>query len=690
MATLEKIRSKSVLVLIIIGAGLLAFIIGDFFTGARTLFGTGTTVAKVGSQKIDIQDFQREIERANQQVQANGQKVDPAMLQQQVLEGMISEKLYTEELNKLGLVVTDAELTEMMLGRGAAQLNAMIQQQTGIASAAQVHDMAVNPAKYQLSREQGQQILDYWMSLEKQTEQMMLQGKFNNLFAGIITANQLDAKALYEDNATTTHLTFARKAYTDLPDDKYEVTDADLQKEWEAHKQRYAIDEDMRTLDYIAVDIVPSPEDIAKGEKKVEDALMALKEKEGLEGIAEMAEFLSDRRKAPVSKLNANGVRQFADSAAVGSVKVVNRMGNDFTLAKLFSRSAEVDSANIDMVMVQGDKAAVDSVLSALRGGLDIDSLGRFASVQGAQDSVWVSMLDPQLANYRTALSEAAAGTYFVADTASVGGGMIFRVNSRKAPVSVVDMALIEYNIEPSAATVNSLQAKLQQYITANDNAKAFADNAQKAGYQVFPARVTPSTPSITGLNDSREVVAWAMKSKTGKVSPIFGSETTGRFIAAAVTGAYEDYIPATDPQVKQMLTEKVRNNKKAEALIAQYKGKANDIAGYAKLMGVSVDTTQVTFGQISLMNPGFAGAEVAAIASISPKGTLTAPVKGNNGVVVMYITDQEKTPRPFDYTEYAALFNRTRGFQALSQQFNLLLKGNKKITNNILKFFQN
>lgn len=45
MATLEKIRSKSVLLLIIIGVALLAFVIGDFFTSGRTLFGTGTTVA---------------------------------------------------------------------------------------------------------------------------------------------------------------------------------------------------------------------------------------------------------------------------------------------------------------------------------------------------------------------------------------------------------------------------------------------------------------------------------------------------------------------------------------------------------------------------------------------------------------------------------------------------------------------
>lgn len=111
MATLEKIRSKSVLLLVIIGAALIAFIIGDFFTSGRTLFGTGDTVAKVGSQKISISEFQRQMEQANQQAQASGQKIDQAMLQQQVLNGMIAEKLFNEEIEKLGLTVTDEELT---------------------------------------------------------------------------------------------------------------------------------------------------------------------------------------------------------------------------------------------------------------------------------------------------------------------------------------------------------------------------------------------------------------------------------------------------------------------------------------------------------------------------------------------------------------------------------------------------
>ena len=53
MATLEKIRSKSVFLIIVIGVALLAFIVGDAITNGSKLFGNQTTVAKVGKQKID-------------------------------------------------------------------------------------------------------------------------------------------------------------------------------------------------------------------------------------------------------------------------------------------------------------------------------------------------------------------------------------------------------------------------------------------------------------------------------------------------------------------------------------------------------------------------------------------------------------------------------------------------------------
>ncbi len=132
MATLEKIRSKSALLLIIVGAGLLAFIIGDFFTSGRTLFGTGTTIAKVDGNKIDIQEFQRRVQEASQQAQAQNQRMDNAVLQQQVLNSMIAEKLFENEINDLGLTVTDQELTEMMVGKNSQYVDRMVQQQLGV------------------------------------------------------------------------------------------------------------------------------------------------------------------------------------------------------------------------------------------------------------------------------------------------------------------------------------------------------------------------------------------------------------------------------------------------------------------------------------------------------------------------------------------------------------------------------
>ena len=59
MATLEKIRKRSVLLLVIIGAALVAFIIGDFLNSGRNIFGDGTTVAKVDGEKIDYLAFQK-------------------------------------------------------------------------------------------------------------------------------------------------------------------------------------------------------------------------------------------------------------------------------------------------------------------------------------------------------------------------------------------------------------------------------------------------------------------------------------------------------------------------------------------------------------------------------------------------------------------------------------------------------
>ncbi|MDE7452491.1 MAG: SurA N-terminal domain-containing protein, partial [Paramuribaculum sp.] len=414
---------------------------GDFFTSGRTLFGTGTTIAKVGGQKIDVQDFQRRVEQENQQLQQRGEKYDQAVLQQRVLYSMVSEKLMQKELQDLGLKVTSDELTDAMLGSGSFYLDAMLRQQ-GIESARALHDMAYNPVNYGIDEQSAAQLRQYWQSLEQQMEASLLQQKFNTLLQGTLTANELDAKAIYDENAATAQIAYVIKDYASLSDDEYPVSDAEVKEEWNKNKSSYRLDMPQRAVSYIAVDIVPSAEDLAAAEIAVEEALVALNEQPATEGLVEKPQFVVNRNKVSAASILDSRMKSFADSASVGKAALVSRIGNDFTLAKLVNRTVETDSVNVTLFAVSAPRAAADSIIRELNAGkISVDSLSGVAGVGGVQKDLDLSLLDPQVASVRDAISKASIGTFFTPDTLSQENVHVLKVNSRKAPVAVYDLA---------------------------------------------------------------------------------------------------------------------------------------------------------------------------------------------------------------------------------------------------------
>ena len=63
MATLEKIRSKAGLLVLVVGVALFAFIIGDFLNSGSTYFRQSQeTVAEVDGEVIKIQEFQDRVD----------------------------------------------------------------------------------------------------------------------------------------------------------------------------------------------------------------------------------------------------------------------------------------------------------------------------------------------------------------------------------------------------------------------------------------------------------------------------------------------------------------------------------------------------------------------------------------------------------------------------------------------------
>ena len=689
MATLEKIRSKSVFLLVIVGVALLAFIIGDFFTSGRTLFGTGTTIAKVGDQKVDIHEFQNRVQQASQQAQQSGQRIDNAVLQQQVLDAMIAEKLFNQEIAELGITVTDAELTEMMVGKNSAYVDRMVQQQLGMPDAATAHDMAFNPTKYGLPQEQAIQLQQYWIEMEQNMEKMLLQQKFQNLFNGLLTANKLDAKALYDENTPTANIIFAKKDYSSLNDDDFSVESSDINALYGSEKDRYALTEPVRLINYISVNIAPSREDVLAGQKKVEDAILALNQQPDLQGISEMPEFVVDRQNLTSANIeNQASLKAALDSMSVGRAALVSRNGYNYNIAKLLGKSVQSDKAVLDFMAVQGTRAQIDSLTSLLNGGASFDSIAQSPLVAQSQKAMDVSLIDANAAMVKELIEGRATGVYFAPDTLAQGGRIV-RIAELATPTTVYDVANITFTTEPSNSTVNSLENSLQDYVATHKTAKAFADSAQAGGYTVFPAYITPSTPMIGNLSDSHSAVAWVIDASKGDVSPVFGDLQTGHFIAVALDDIYDGYTPARDPQLNAELSRRVLNNKKAAKLIADYQGKAKDIPAYANLMGDQVDTTTVNFSQSFIPGIGFGESEIIGRVAAAKAGDIVGPVQGNNAVIVFQVTGIDNQGRPYDFNESAARYEQQRGASRMANNLPAILRGNKKVKNNITTFYK-
>ena len=690
MAVLEKIRSKSVLLLVVIGVALFAFIIGDFLNSGSTFFGNRTTIATVDGKKIDVMDFQKRAEALSQQAQQQGYKQDYAVLQQQALAQMINETLFQEEIEKLGINVTDAELSAAMIGENALPQMTQLANQFGLETPAQLHDLAFNPTKYGVPAEQAAQIQAMWLEQEKQIDNMLRSQKFGNLITGAITANKLDAKALYDENASTIKIAYAKKDFSSLDNEKYSVDASDIKALWNEEKNSYKLDEETRLVNYISVNITPSADDRLAAEKVVEEAIARLKTTPGTEGVSNDVKFTVDNINQPATRISNNQVKNFATSAKVDSVAITSFMNNEYTIAKLLGSKNEVDSVNIDMLAFQGEAAQRDSILNVLNSGAAFDEVAKTAGVQGSQKDVWFSLAN-ETSSIKAKLLEAATGKYFIGDSTQ-NVAVFYRVNERKAPVTIYEVATINYSVEPSQNTINKYNNDLHEFITKNNTDTAFnIMNAQAAGFQILNAQITPSSAQIGNIAASRDAVKWAMDADKGEVSNIFSDESGLRLLAVAVTDIYDDgYVPARDAATKSALTNKARNNKKAADLLAQYNGKANDLAGYASLMEANVDTTDVTFGQRFVSGIGIDEAAIVGNAVVAQPNALVGPLKANNSVIVYQVVEIDNQNRPFNYEESAALFNRQLGSDAIGYRFNQILLNGKEIENNILPFYNN
>ncbi|MBO7317626.1 MAG: SurA N-terminal domain-containing protein, partial [Bacteroidales bacterium] len=387
MATLEKIRSKAALLVVVIGLALLAFIIGDFLNSGQSFFMMNQNkVATVNGSVIGVEKYQERVNARTEQMQSMYQQSGMTMpegmsatIQMDVYNQMINEILLEDELEAVGLTVSDAELQDMLTGNnihseivrafsdpvtGAFDREALDNylnvvfhpEENGYTDAAQLQQIAVQRQA--------------WLDMEAQIRQSRAYEKFTALLAAALAPNKVDAEMAHAAQTRSVNVAFAMQPYTTIADSTIEVSKSDLSAEYNNIKARYEMPE-TRSIRYIAVEVVPSQEDYAKVEAQInmlQDVFATT------DDIASVVDNNSDVPYedvyVAVNSMSAD-MKAFVEADKVGDASAATFADDAYTMYRLMGTKTAPDSITIKIASFPMGDASIDSVYTAVVAGAE-------------------------------------------------------------------------------------------------------------------------------------------------------------------------------------------------------------------------------------------------------------------------------------------------------------------------------
>ena len=699
MATLEKIRSKAGLLVLVVGLALFAFIIGDFLNSGSTYFRQSQErIAEIDGEVIKIQDYQDRVDEMTEiyKMQSGSASLPEeymTQIRQSVFDGMVQEIVLDEATQKLGMVVGPEELFDMVQGENISpliqQMQMFVNPQTGAFDKSalltflkqiDVDNIATYPAEQQAQLQQAQR---FWMFWEKNIKRQRLEFKYTTLLSKAIAANALDAKAAFDESVENSDIVYAMQSYATIPDSTIAVSDSEIKQLYEQRKESYK-QKASKIIDYIAVDIRPSKEDYDKVQADIESV------KSELETTDRVADLVNENSEVPYvdaffteNALDAE-MKQFATTAEVGAIYGPVFDNDKYRLFKLIDKTNAPDSVKVSHIMLAGKgeaetKALADSLLTVLKGGASFEELAKqFSADQAAENGGELGWFTEATAlrGVNAEFKDAVFGTPLnqIAVVKSMYGTHLVKVTEKTANVAKYKVADIDMTVSPSSKTYSNIYNELNQFISNNHSLEKLTANAKEAGYNlVSDATVTKDDQLLGSVQNSRQVIRWAFQNDKGAISEIF--ECNDKFVVAAMKGSLDEgYRPVE--LVAAPLKAELIAQKKGEQIAAALAAKnLTSVEAYAEAMGAKVDSVKfVNFATRRISGIGIEPNLNAAVA-MAQVDQVSAPVKGNNGVYVFKVYARNNDAKTYDEAEQVRTLDATNayrvGFQAIQSLIN-------------------
>ncbi len=188
MATLQTIRNRGgLLVSIVIGIALVAFIVGDALnSGSRIFNGDRNQVGEIAGESISIIDFQNRLANNEEMVKMMNNtsalnEDQQSMLRNNTWQQMVMEKLMNREYEENGITVSGDELYDIMLGENISPVIRQLFQDpnTGVVDKERARMVIRQLIELPDSDPQKR----YWLNMEEEIASNRKNTKYNNLLA---------------------------------------------------------------------------------------------------------------------------------------------------------------------------------------------------------------------------------------------------------------------------------------------------------------------------------------------------------------------------------------------------------------------------------------------------------------------------------------------------------------------------
>jgi parvulin-like peptidyl-prolyl isomerase len=267
MGLMNRLRDKTHIILIILVIAFLATIVFEWgmnYLGLRS--GETYVFASVNGTELSYEKFEEQVQLyAEEQKRQTGEDPDESLLQmirEQVWERFIQQILIEQEIDKLGIRVTDQEIKNWVFNSPQTlpdDIKRFFIDSTG----------QFDYTRYQQAiQTQTPEVQRFWVQVEDRLRQILLNQKLMSIITGSVRVSEADVIQKYKDEKIAASFNYILLPLTSITDDMVQITEDELKAYYDNNKNDYKSDETAK-LKYILFSDQPTAEDSAITEKQL-------------------------------------------------------------------------------------------------------------------------------------------------------------------------------------------------------------------------------------------------------------------------------------------------------------------------------------------------------------------------------------------------------------------------------------